>query len=361
MPPNRTLVRALALAASAFGFLFAIDLISGAGAELGRATVERVLTLYGGSVAGFCIGLLATSLFQSSSATTSIVVALVAAGLIPLQLAVAVILGANVGTTLTSTLAAFGSSTLPREFARSLSAAAIHDLFNLTIALILLPLEALFGVVSAASVWLADDVFASGSGVALPSLPIPNLEGPPWLRLLGGIALLIGSLRLGIEHLRTIVLARSEQFMEPRFTRQPIVTFAAGLGLTSVVQSSSLTTSFVVPLAGAGLWRAKRVLPFILGANLGTTVTALLAALSTGGPTVGAALTAASAHLFVNLTGVILVALVTPVRRMILKGAEAIGRAAESRRRAAFYYVLSMFFVIPALVLGVMLLTSSVL
>lgn len=359
MPAARLLIRSLALLASAAGFLFALKLISGAGTTLGRSVVEQVLTLYGGPLAGVSIGLLATSIFQSSSATTSIVVALVAGGLVPLDTAVAVILGANVGTTLTSTLAAFGSSTLPDEFARSLEAAAIHDLFNVTIAALLLPLEASFGLLSSVSVRLADALSPAVASFELPVLSLPELGGLPALRLALGVALLIASLRLGIGLLRSAVLVRGEQLMEPSFTRRPLATFAAGLGLTSIVQSSSLTTSLVVPLAGAGLWRAHRILPFTLGANLGTTVTALLAAVSTGSGTAStsAALTAACAHLVVNLVGVVLVATVAPLRRAILRGASAIARVAGARRRTALYYVLALFFALPSAVLVALVLS----
>ena len=356
MPSLRTLLRTAALVAAAAGFLFALGLISDAGTTLGQSTLERVLTLYSGPVTGLCIGLMATAIFQSSSATTSIVVALVAGGGLPISSAVPVILGANIGTTLTSTLAAFGSSTIPAEFSRALSAAAIHDLFNLTLALVLLPLEVAFGVVTHLAVEMSQilsPLLVSADGGSRGSPPL-DLGVPPWVMLLAGIALLIASLRLGILLLRSVVLKRSEQLMEPGMTRHPLVTFGAGFGLTAIVQSSSLTTSLIVPLAGSGVWKLDRILPYTLGANVGTTLTALLAALTTGtslGGAVSPALTAACAHVLINVAGVLLVALIGPIRRGILSGAAAIGRMAEQRRRTALVYVIGLFFVTPTVVL----------
>ncbi len=360
MLSTRALLRTVALIAAAAGFLFALGLISDAGTTLGQSTLERVLTLYSGPVTGLCVGLVATSIFQSSSATTSIVVALVAGGGLPITSAVPVILGANIGTTLTSTLAAFGSSTIPAEFSRALSAAAIHDLFNLTLSLVLLPLEIAFGVVTRLAVEMSQllSPLLGGADVDV-SDPIGFDYGlPAWGLLLIGIVLLIASLRLGISLLRSVVFKRSEHLMETDLARHPLVTFGAGFGLTGIVQSSSLTTSLIVPLAGSGLWKPDRVLPYTLGANVGTTITALLAALTTGtsGATVNPALTAACAHVLINVTGVALVALLPPLRRAILGGAAAIGRMAEQRRRSALGYVIGLFFVAPTLILLVLIL-----
>ncbi len=322
---------------------------------LGQSALERALTQYSGPITGLCIGLLATSILQSSSATTSIVVALVSGGGLPISAAVPVILGANVGTTLTSTLTAFGSSTIPAEFSRALSAAAIHDLFNLTLALVLLPLEAAFGLVTTLALEMSRVLSPLlGSPAASASdAPWYSAGLPQWAVMLAGVLLLIASLRFGISLLRSFVLKRSEQLLEPGLARHPVVTFGAGFGLTSIVQSSSLTTSLIVPLAGSGVWKSDRVLPYTLGANVGTTVTALLAALTTGnsGAAANPALTAACAHVLINVAGVGLVVLVPPVRSVIVDGAAWIGALAKQRRRSALGYVIGLFFVTPAVVL----------
>ena len=87
-----------------------------------------------------------------------------------------------------------------------------------------------------------------------------------------------------------------------------------------MVQSSSITTSTIVPLAGAGVLTLRQIFPFTLGANIGTTVTALLAAI-TG--TV-AALIAAISHLLFNIFGIIIIYGLPFLRAIPLKFAERI-------------------------------------
>jgi sodium-dependent phosphate cotransporter len=356
MPTLRTPLRFVVLIAAAAAFLLALGIITEAGTTLGRSTLERFLTLYNGPVTALALGVLATAVFQSSSATTSIVVALVAGGAIPLSTAVPVILGANVGTTLTSTLAAFGTSTVPAEFSRGLSAAALHDLFNVCLALFFLPLEIAFGLVSRLSLALSDalsPVLGRESAAPASADLLTEVALPPWLLLAVGVVLLVLALRVGVAVLQSSVIKHSERLMQPGFTERPVVAFAGGLGLTSVVQSSSLTTSLVVPLAASGLWRADRLLPYTLGANLGTTVTALFAALATvpASAESNPALTAACAHFIVNLAGVVAFSIVRGLRNRLVQAASRIAELAGGRRRTALIYVLGLFFLLPSLVL----------
>ena len=92
---------------------------------------------------GLMIGLVATALIQSSSTVTSIIVGMVAGGL-PIPIAIPLIMGANIGTSLTSTIVSLGHIRSGEEFRRAFSAATVHDAFNITAVAILLPLELLF-------------------------------------------------------------------------------------------------------------------------------------------------------------------------------------------------------------------------
>src|SRR5699024_11153812 len=96
-------------------------------------------------IVGLMIGVVATALIQSSTTTTSITVGLVAGGL-PLEIAVPIILGANIGTTLTNTLVSFGMVRDREQFQRGFAAATVHDMFNLLAVVIFLPLEMMFGL-----------------------------------------------------------------------------------------------------------------------------------------------------------------------------------------------------------------------
>jgi solute carrier family 34 (sodium-dependent phosphate cotransporter) len=102
-------------------------------------------------VSGLFAGILFTVLVQSSSVSTATIVGLVGAGTVPLELAVPMIMGANIGTTITNTLAALGNMRRPNEFRLGLAAATMHDFFNLMAVAVLLPLELRPGILSKAA------------------------------------------------------------------------------------------------------------------------------------------------------------------------------------------------------------------
>jgi sodium-dependent phosphate cotransporter len=117
--------------------------------------------------------------------------------------------------------------------------------------------------------------------------------------------------------------------------------FLVGLVFTAIVQSSSATLSIVVPMAGAGLLTLRQIFPYAVGANIGTTVTAMLAALVTGSP---AAVQLAFAHLTFNVLGT---AIWYPLRIVPLTFAEWWGGFCSRHRIWALVYVAVLFFVIP--------------
>ena len=80
--------------------------------------------------AGVCLGILATILVQSSSTSTSLIVTAVASGELSVKIAVAMVMGANIGTTITNTLVAFLHSREQKDFGRAIAGATVHDLFN---------------------------------------------------------------------------------------------------------------------------------------------------------------------------------------------------------------------------------------
>ena len=91
------------------------------------------------------VGVLVTVLVQSSSTSTSIFITMVAASLLTVEQAIPLVMGANVGTSVTSTIVALGQSGNPDEFRRAFAAATVHDMFNFMSVLVLLPLEAIAG------------------------------------------------------------------------------------------------------------------------------------------------------------------------------------------------------------------------
>jgi len=118
--------------------------------------------------------------------------------------------------------------------------------------------------------------------------------------------------------------------------------------VTVMVQSSSITTSLLVPLAGAGLLTLEHAFPVTLGANVGTTVTALLATLAVSGPNAVAGVEIALVHVLFNLSGIVLIYPLRPIRRLPLVAARKLAEVAVKSRKWALIYVFGLFFGLPA-------------
>ena len=169
-------VKVLAIVVSLYLFLVGIAGIGHSFQLFGGEFSEGVLTATESPVVALFIGILATSLVQSSSTTSSVIVGLVAGGTIPTEAAVFMIMGANVGTTVTNTIVSVGHIAQGAEFRRAFAAATVHDFFNLMAVAILFPLEWATGFLSYASVFLAT-AFAGLGGLQVGS-PVKAATGP---------------------------------------------------------------------------------------------------------------------------------------------------------------------------------------
>ena len=121
-----------------------------------------------------------------------------------------------------------------------------------------------------------------------------------------------------------------------------------GAIVTLMVQSSSITTSLLVPLAGAGVITLAQAFPLTLGANIGTTVTALLASLAATGENAEGGVIIALVHLLFNLTGIAMIYPVAAIRNIPLAGARWFAEIAVKSRKWALVYVLVLFYCLPA-------------
>merc|ERR1711998_416315 len=126
-----------------------------------------------------------------------------------------------------------------------------------------------------------------------------------------------------------------------------------GLGLTICVQSSSITTSALTPLVGIGVLKVERMYPTVLGANIGTCITGVLAALAADGSKLFLTLQVAYAHLFFNLTGIFLFYVIWPMRRIPINAAKFLGDTTAKYRWFALSYLFMCFFIIPAIIMGI--------
>ena len=320
----------------------------------GKEFSEKILTTTSSPLIGLFIGLLATSLVQSSSTTTSIIVGLVAGGAISIEGAIPMVMGANVGTTITNTLVSMGHITRRVEFRRAFAAATVHDFFNLITLVVLLPLQLYTKFLSRASIALAN-LFADLGGLKLGS-PLKAATKPaihllsqlvndqPVLLLIVALLLTFAMLAGIVKLLRSMVLERVEAFFDQHLFSTIPRALIFGVLLTATVQSSSITTSLVIPLVGAGLLSIRQVLPYTMGANVGTTITAMLAALSTANV---AAISVAFAHLLFNISGIALILPFERLRRIPIFLAEGLAEISIRNRLIPFVFVGLVFFVIP--------------
>jgi len=136
-------------------FLLSLDLMSSGFKLMGSDLVEQAFSITSEPLVALFIGLFATALMQSSSTTTAIIVTLVASETLSLNGAVPMIMGANIGTSVTSTIVALGHIRNKDQFQDAISAATVHDFFNIIVVLILLPVELFTGYLSGTASHLA--------------------------------------------------------------------------------------------------------------------------------------------------------------------------------------------------------------
>jgi solute carrier family 34 (sodium-dependent phosphate cotransporter) len=339
-------------------FFLALDLLGLSFGLFGKGFSALLIEQTSHPFIGLFIGILGTTLVQSSSTTTSLTVALVAAGGLTVEGAIPIIMGANVGTSVTNALVSLAHVTRRGEFERAYAGAMVHDLFNVLTVIILLPIEIMTGYLAKTSVVLASLVEGVGGLKLLDpiktivrpvSLLIIDLVGRSGvITLILALALLFLALKLLVDFLKAAMAGRAERVLHQTLFRSPVAAITAGLLMTVMVQSSSITTSVMVPLVAAGIVTLEQVFPFTVGANLGTTVTALIAALSTGSVH---AVTVAFAHLMFNFSGMIIVFIPPPMRRLPVVLARLLGRMAGYNRVYAVIYVVVLFYVLPFLLI----------
>ena len=314
---------------------------------------------------GLIIGVIATSMIQSSSTVTSIIVGLVAGGL-PVGTAIPMVMGANIGTTITNTIVSLGHVRKKKEFRRAFAAATVHDFFNVMAVIIFLPLEIMFGFLEKIGGWLSshlvggEDMSVKGLNFIKPiTKPLINdfkdlahmisADAGNIILIVFGVAIIFISITWIGRLLKKLMVGRAKQIMHGAIGKGPVTGITSGAIVTVLVQSSSTTTSLMVPLAGSGVFRLKQIYPFTLGANIGTTITALLAATGVSGPTAVLALQVAMVHLCFNIAAVLLIFGLKPLRQLPMAGAMWLAKVSTERKIYAIVYLLGVFFVAPGI------------
>lgn len=339
-------------------FILSITLLGDAFKLAGKETAEAIFQATANPFVGLVIGILTTSIIQSSSTTTSIIVGLVATSALNFEQAIPMVMGANIGTSVTNTIVSLAHISRGDEFRRAFAGSIVHDFFNICSVCVLLPMQIGFNLIGGSAHWL-ESLFEGFGGLKFSS-PLGAITKPvakgilhltgdiSWVGALIAVVLLFISLRYIVAILKTMILSKVERFFQRYIFRAQYLGFLLGVVLTTIVQSSSITTSLVVPLLGAGVITITQVFPYVLGANVGTTVTAFLASFVTGS---AEAVSVAFAHLMFNIFGI---TIFWPLKRIPISMAETLARWTQKSRLIPIVYILVVFFGIPALVLFVL-------
>ncbi|CAK0829157.1 unnamed protein product [Prorocentrum cordatum] len=394
-------------------FLISLSMMGDAFTVIGGPTAGAVFrnnAIFDNPFAGCSLGILATVLVQSSSTSTSIIITMTAAGLIDPKNAVYMIMGANIGTSVTNTIVSMSHMGDVDQYRRAFAGATVHDCFNLLTVSILLPLEyfthMLYHIGSALveSAGIEEDQEAKEKVDFIKVLTKPvtsrlisvdkklvtkvaqasdqdklddllaqsiiqnkrtqdnhmfldtplSDEGAGWLLLVISLVMLSTTLILLVKLLQTIFRGRAAIWMQGllnlEFKTVPFVAdyilILFGVGITILMQSSSITTSTLTPLVGIGLIKLDKMFPFTVGANVGTTVTGMLSALA--GSNVATGMTVAFSHLFFNLIGALIWFPIPAMRAVPLTMARALGSMAADLRWFPLAYIFAVFAAIRA-------------
>jgi len=398
-------------------FLLGLELLGSSAKVIGGCTAGALFGDDTNPIAGLMIGILATVLLQSSSTTTSIIVGLVG-GALEVKAAIYMIMGANIGTSVTNTIVAMGQLGDGDQLERAFAGATVHDMFNFLSVAILLPIEAITGYLFYLTKAMLPDSVRDGDKWVGPLKKIVSPLGNKIIKankkvinaiasgdkascdefyptfcengtiskktcsvgliecdkstgkcpaffqdgatqkddeVSGGVCLFLSLVLLVVcllglvKLLQKMLLGASTRVLHKATNINPYLAILLGAGITILVQSSSITTSAFTPLVGMGVIHIEQMYPITLGANIGTTVTALLASLVSDNVQ---SLQVALCHLFFNITGIIIWFPIPACRRVPMNMAIALGKTTRYWRFFPLVYILVVFFGVPLALLG---------
>ncbi|XP_077140094.1 sodium-dependent phosphate transport protein 2C [Ranitomeya variabilis] len=435
-------------------FICSLDVLSSAFQLVGSKLTGDIFSdndILANPIAGLVIGVLVTILVQSSSTSSSIIVSMVSSGILNVKASIPIIMGVNVGTSVTSTLVSLAQSADRNEFRRAFGGSAVHGMFNWLTVIILLPIELgtgyLFHVSNAIIksfnihnganapdilkvitrpftdlIIMLDSKVIAGNAVGNPEyansslikrwcvtnettvtehIPATNLTncsavtcltnasgtfiennitikqnvercyhifaqvnlsdiGVGFILLTASLLVLCTCLILIVKLLNSVLKGQiahvikkiiNADFPFPFSWLTGYLAIIVGAVMTFVVQSSSVFTAAIVPLMGVGVISMKRAYPLFLGSNIGTTTTAVLAALASPAESLSESVQVAFIHLFFNLTGILLW-YVIPYLRVPIHVAKKFGDITAKYRWFAVLYLLVSFLILPLAIFG---------
>jgi len=375
----------LTLALSIFFFISSLEGVK-AGFKLifaeWQTGILTMVTSDTAAITGLAVGMLSTALVQSSSAVVAATMVsmsgMVTAGL-PLSSAVhfgvPVILGANIGTTITNTLVAFGveRGMTVNEFKETIPGVIVDDVYEALTISIFFTLELTTGFISKMVLALGDfyvnvlkleGFFASFEKSIIDIIikepiinPMKNLlldmVGPKiggMLMFLFWFGVIIVSMNMITKAIEKIIELQWEDRVKAAFDN-PVRGFIIGFGITFIVGSSSIGSSLVIPFLATKVVDLKKAYPYLVGCNMATTVDlSQIYGYMAGGIT---GMVLGSAHFLLNIMALTLW-LISPLRVVPIAIAEWLGAKIAKNQNAAFallIWVVIIFFVVPILII----------
>ncbi len=359
---------AAAVLALLLGIYFVVDGIYG----MSAGYTGLIFQAASAPLIGLIIGVLASALLQSSSTTTALTVAAVGTGAIGVPVAIPLILGSNIGTTLTALVASFSYVRHPEAFRQALTTAFLHPWFNALMVAVLFPLELALHPLqslsqSVARLALHPGDHAPSGDIVMPGPLYPLIQALGTQGLIGrmapsvagflcavlGALLIFLGLRVMRLLLRSLFAATTLSALERTVGGSTAAGVATGAVGTAVIQSSTVAIVSLLPFAATRTLTQREGLALILGANVGTTVGALLAFWALPDSTLSVfALQAALVHVIFNVLGALLVLLIPGAQRGLLRLA-SLSAAATSRRPLGVLAALTAAYLgLPALILA---------
>lgn len=248
---NPNFYKILAVFGLLYLFLTGIGLLGAAFKLMGSAFAEKILQTTSDPLDGLFIGILATTLVQSSSVTTSLVIGLVAGNAISLVNAIPIIMGANIGTTVTNTLVSLAHVNQKEEFKRAFSASTVHDFFNILAVMVLFPMHLITSRFIDGGIlgWIAHSMATAFDGIGGLTFvsPIKWVTEPvvhickvqfadhPTVLVILSIIFIFAALRYLVKILKSLVVSRLENFFDNVLFASPLRGFIFGMLLTVMV------------------------------------------------------------------------------------------------------------------------------
>ncbi|MBD3389122.1 MAG: hypothetical protein GF416_08545 [Candidatus Altiarchaeales archaeon] len=337
---------------------------------LARSYIDRMTD---NPLSALCLGVLATALVQSSSGVVAVTIATVAAGGMTVQQSVPLIMGANIGTTVTCVIVTLGYAIRKREFSKAVPVALLNDVVKtLTVAFLFL-VELYTNVLSDSAVYVADilgglpilDFFLGGFPDLLDVVIDPILKPVQSVFVAFFNGSIYSAVSLGVMSFAVLILGlemmgnaaenairgRASHYVHLAF-KTPRRGLFLGTSFASLLQSSSVATSLAIPFTASGKISLKEVYPYLLGCNIGTTIDPGQIASYVKFGVMG--LNVGLVHVFINVFSVCLWFGVPGLANIPLKLTKALSDVILSSKNSTIAlsaFTISLFYIIPLLVI----------